>query len=88
MREAGLSEMLGAFLSRELLDSVRSTFSGPRHERLERIDNIWLLSTLAFDAIQNGEVFFTVQSWANNPDTTRSQTVSYHSLSWDPGNPR
>lgn len=73
--------MLGAFLSKELLEAVRSIFSGPGHKQLEGIDNIWLLSTQAFDAMQNGEVFFTVQSWANNPDTTRSQTVGYHSLS-------
>ena len=81
MREAALSEMLGAFLSRELLEVVRSTFSGPRHKQSERFDNIWLLSTQAFGAMQKGEVFCTAQSWENHPDTTRLQTVSYHSLS-------
>lgn len=80
MREAALSEMLAAFLSRKLLGVIRSTFSGSLHERSEGIDNIWLLSTQAFGAMQKGEVFFTVQSWQNHPDTTRLQTVSYHSF--------
>ncbi|KAL3468864.1 kinase-like protein [Aspergillus californicus] len=60
----------------QLLEVVHSTFSGPRHERSERTDNIWLLSTQAFGTMQKGEVFFTVQTWETHPDTTRLQTYN------------
>lgn len=68
--------MLEAFLSRKSLENWRSFFSNPHHQASERLDNLWLLSTPAFDAIRKGQVHFKVKTWVNNPDRTRKQTVS------------
>ncbi|KAB8264687.1 kinase-like protein [Aspergillus pseudonomiae] len=78
---AALSEMLGAFLSRERLEIVRSFFGGAHCKQLERLDNIWMLSTQAFDAVKEGEVFLIVKSRANHPDTTQMQTY-YINTNW------
>lgn len=72
--------MLNAFLSRNQLRKLRSIFSNPHCQLSERLDTIWSLSTPAFDAVKKGEVFVGVQTWGNNRDTTRIQTVSYISL--------
>ncbi|KAG5301481.1 hypothetical protein I7I48_01502 [Histoplasma ohiense] len=66
--------MLEAFLSRKSLENWRSFFSNPHHQESERLDNLWLLSTPAFDAIRKGQVHFKVKTWVNNPDRTRKQT--------------
>lgn len=67
--------MLAAFLSRKSLENFRLFFLNPDLQQQERLDTIWLLSTQAFDVVKKGEVFFTVQSWGDHPDTTRIQTV-------------
>lgn len=69
--------MLAAFISPQTLDCLRSMFTVPHDKVAERLDNLWLLSAQAFDAVKKGEAFFTVQSWADHPDTSKMQTGGY-----------
>jgi hypothetical protein len=39
------------------LDDLRSRFTSTQSKQSERLDNLWLLSTEAFDAVEKGEIF-------------------------------
>lgn len=78
--KTALSDMLTAFLSGETLNKLHSAFSNLKCHELERLDTILFLSTPACDAVEEGEVLFTVQTWGEHPDTTIMQTVSCFSL--------
>ncbi|PWY80248.1 kinase-like protein [Aspergillus sclerotioniger CBS 115572] len=78
-----LLELLRNFLPRELLGAV----CDPRRQEIERLDNLWLLSTLAFDAVKKGEVFLRTQSWGDHSDTTRKQPYTVGTNFFKPQNP-
>lgn len=69
--------MLGSFLPEDLLDVLRLAFSRSHPKDSERLDNIWLLSTRAFDVVQSGGLFFEAKRWKKGHDPNREQSVGF-----------
>lgn len=67
--------MLCAFISRKALENLRSFFSTNEGDRSEPLDNLCLVSTEIFDAVKEGEIYFSVQSLSKSSDKTRAQSV-------------
>ncbi|KAK2871593.1 hypothetical protein FQN49_003025 [Arthroderma sp. PD_2] len=76
--------MLSIFLSRKALDVLCSSPLGLDCKQPEGLENIWLLSTKAFDALKEGKVFLTVQTWIKQPDTTRKQSYNAYTNNYKP----
>ncbi|PGG99930.1 hypothetical protein AJ79_08367 [Helicocarpus griseus UAMH5409] len=75
--ESALSGMLEVYLSTKSLENYRSTCPSMGSQEFERLDNIWLLSAQAFDAVKGGGVYFKGQNYSTHPDKTRRQTEGY-----------
>ncbi|EFE32482.1 uncharacterized protein ARB_00667 [Trichophyton benhamiae CBS 112371] len=78
-----LFEPLSYFLSRELLDIIYSLENG----QTDKLGNVWLLSTTAWDYFRKGDAYLRVQRGDNKTESNLKQEYSVFHSGFTPSHP-